>query len=451
MQTLPDEVLVQIAEHLAFTPGASMKESTYALCSLSLCSRRFHRICRSILYRSIPVYTNRAILCLTRTVLHRRDIWEEVRHLEIMVSEDHRSTCLTKHLEDQFKTVLQQLCVSQRASKGWLEHLHSNREGASVALLLVLLPKLTSLGMYFLSPPTYVTDVMWFAALQPVRGLDISLPRSAFSAGSGHHRIDFLTRLSTLRLETDYCTEISFPPILHLPSMRTLSADFFGPSRCPWDVDAGVSGVQNLELTRCELDEDEVLPLLQACRALRKFTFHWHHSWSDEDVMDHEIDDDWDDGINVAPWIIKGLQGSKNTLEVLKLTGQTPIRHDTMSLGSLAAFPRLHSLCVPAVMVLNPDDMSPPRRTLHCLPSSLKNLNLIVAGVPEEGTLESELLECLRPKKWSPDIESLTLTWQQQWQQQCQRQYHSNDAPSFKYLETACLDHGVVFTFETLQ
>ena len=143
VQTLSDEVLVQIAEYLAFRPGASLKKSTYALCSLSLCSRRFHQICRSILYKSIPVYTNRAILCLTRAVLRRRDICEEVRHLEVSVSEDHGSTCLTKHLENQFQTILQQLSLPRRASKAWREHLQSNRDGASVALLLVLLPNFT--------------------------------------------------------------------------------------------------------------------------------------------------------------------------------------------------------------------------------------------------------------------------------------------------------------------
>ena len=308
----------------------------------------------------------------------------------------------------------------------------------------VKVPNLTSLGMYFQSPPTYVTDVIWFAALQLVRGSGILLPRSASDAGSDHHHIDPLTRLSTLRLKTDNCTEISFPPILHLPSLRTLSADSFGPSRRAWSVGAGISGLHKLELTRCELVEDEVLPLLQACKELRKFTYHWDQLWSDENVMDHEMDDDWDDGINVAPWVIEGIQRSKNTLEVLKLTGLTPIRHDTMSLGSLTPFPRLHSLCVPAVMVLNPDDMSPPRRTLHFLPRSLKNLNLIVAGVPGEEILESELLECLRPKKWAPAFERLTLTWRRQ------HLHRSNDAPSYISLEKACLDHGVVFAFETI-
>ena len=82
------------------------------------------------------------------------------------------------------------------------------------------------------------------------------------------------------------------------------------------------------------MDEDDVITLLRACRELRRFAFHWDQPWSDEDVMVEE----WDDGINVAPWIIRGRQQSRDTLEVLDLKGQSPIRHDPMSLGSLTAF-----------------------------------------------------------------------------------------------------------------
>ena len=257
-------------------------------CLPSVSSRHFHQVSRKILYESNPVYINRDIVCLTRTILYRRDISEDVRRLENEVSEDDRRTCLTKELENQFQTILQQLCLSQRANKGWLEHLRSNHDGASVALLLLLLPNLTSLGIYFRSPPPYVTDVRWSAALQHVRGSDTSSLRPASDAGSHHHFTGPLSRLSTLRLKTDSCTNIQFPPILQLPSLRTLSADSFCPSSCGWSVDAGVSGVHNLELTRCELNEDEVLALLQACRGLRNFKFHWDQPWSDQNVMDAE-------------------------------------------------------------------------------------------------------------------------------------------------------------------
>ena len=156
------------------------------------------------------------------------------------------------------------------------------------------------------------------------------------------------------------------------------------------------------------------------------------------------MDDERDYGINVAPWIIEGLQQSRDTLEVLDLVGQSPIRHDTMSLGSLTDFSRLHSLCVPAVMVINPDNLSPPRQTLHLLPSSLKTLDLIVAGGPGEEMLESELLKCLRLEQSLPALAVLTITWQRQ------RLFRPSDPPSFRCLKRVCSDRGVALVFKTI-
>ena len=359
-----------------------------------------------------------------------------MQRLEVVIAEDDREICLTEDVENRFETVLQRPCRSLEASKRWLKDLRSNQDGASVALLPILLPNLTDLGMYLLSSPDYVTVVMQWSTLQHGRGSGISLQRQIQNANFHRHGLA-LSRLSVLRLEMESFVDVELPPILRLPSLRTLSADSFPPSNRAWSIEAGVSGVHSLELTRCGMDEDDILPLLQACRELRRFTFYWDQPWSDDDVMD----DEWDEGINVAPWIIEGLQRSRDTLEVLDLRGQSPIRQDTRSLGRLTAFSRLHSLCVPAVMVLNPNDLSPPRRTLHLLPKSPKNLRLIIAGGPGEEMLESELLKCLRLEPYLPALAVLTITWHRQ---------HPFRPPNFRCLERACRDRGVAFAFEMI-
>ena len=269
-----------------------------------------------------------------------------------------------------------------------------------------------------------------------VGGSAISLPSQIEDADCRQHRFP-LSRLSTLRLGTEDSGQIHFPSILQLPSVRTLSADSFSPSDRAWSIGGGVSGIHNLELTRCMMGEDDVLPLLRACGQLRMFTFHWNQPWSDWEAVYEE----WDEGINIASWIMEGLPQSRNTLEVLYLQGQSPFRRDPMSLGSLTAFPRLHSLCVPAVMVLN-SNMSPPQRTLQLLPNSLKDLNLIIAGVPEEEILESELLECLRHEERYPALAVVTITWH--------RYYMLDDMPRFPSLERACGDRGIALAFESI-
>ena len=106
LQTLPDEVLVQIAEQLAFKPGAGREESTHALCSLSRCSRCFHYITRKILYRSIPVYHNRDIVCLTRTLFSRRDLAKDVQSLEVVSFAEERGNYFTEDSEQQFRATI---------------------------------------------------------------------------------------------------------------------------------------------------------------------------------------------------------------------------------------------------------------------------------------------------------------------------------------------------------
>jgi hypothetical protein len=137
------------------------------------------------------------------------------------------------------------------------------------------------------------------------------------------------------------------------------------------------------------MSEEDVFPLLEACSELRKFTLRWDQPWADKDVTDEE----WDFGINVAPWIIRGLQRSRATLEVLDLSGEQPIRHDTMSLGNLALFDCLLNLRAPAPMMINQDSSPSRRQSLHMLLTSLKKLHLIVGSVSREKLLPSELLD----------------------------------------------------------
>jgi hypothetical protein len=77
-----------------------------------------------------------------------------------------------------------------------------------------------------------------------------------------HLRCCVLSRLRILRLQEDSLVNVHFSSILRLPSLRTLSAASLGLSDRAWTVNAGVSGLHHLELVRCGLDKDDILPML---------------------------------------------------------------------------------------------------------------------------------------------------------------------------------------------
>jgi hypothetical protein len=103
--------------------------------------------------------------------------------------------------------------------------------------------------------------------------LGIFLPRIILDIEQNRYHTTH-SKLSILRLESDGCAEIHFPSIFQLPLLRTLPTDSFSPPGRSWRIDAGVSDMHCLKLTHCGMDKDEMLPLLRACRELRKFKFH---------------------------------------------------------------------------------------------------------------------------------------------------------------------------------
>jgi hypothetical protein len=248
------------------------------------------------------------------------------------------------------------------------KYFHSNRGGASVAFLLLLLPNLIDLILDLQSPPTYVTE---FMRLYTSEDAQHPFPPVQLTAvfEDQTHSVRF-PQLSTLRFATESYVAVDFGPILRLNSLWTFRVGAL--STGTWNIPPGISSVHELEAKNCKMDESNILPMPEACNELRKFAFSWDQPWSDEDVVDEE----WDFGIEVAPWIIRGLQRSKATLEVLELSGKHPLRRDTMSLGSLTDFDHLLTLHVPAAMIIDPDSSSSGRRTLNMFLISLRHLHL---------------------------------------------------------------------------
>jgi hypothetical protein len=71
----------------------------------------------------------------------------------------------------------------------------------------------------------------------------------------------------------------------------------------------------------------------------------------------------------------------------------------------------------------------------------MKNLNLIIAGVPGEEILKLELIEYLQHEEHSPALAVVTITWQ--------RQLGTDEMTRFLSLERACINRGIALAFET--
>jgi hypothetical protein len=394
LQHLPNELLCKIAQCLSIDLDGSGNRSSHALYALLLCSHRFYHISQAPLYTNIALHNNSNILNLIRTLLYQPNLATLIQSLATDPDLFAWSTVsMEEELKCQVRKHMYYIYQSPEMVAQWLEDFQSNRKGASVAFLLLLLPELKNLVMCIDDPPDYVTTAMW-------SGSQVREPTSI-----GQAQLQF-PQLSTLGLTTDTYVEIEFEPILRLASLSTLRVESLATST--WRIRPGVSLLHELELIHCQMSEEDVFPLLEACSELRKFTLRWDQPWADEDVRDEE----WDFGINVAPWIIRGLQRSRATLEVLDLSGQQPIRHDTMSLGNLAVFDCLLNLRAPALMMINQDSSPSGRQSLHMLPTSLKKLHLIVGGVSRGKLLPSELLDCVQSETWGSTLEVLTITWQ---------------------------------------
>ena len=423
----PEEVLLNIAKFPTY--------SSPALLSLSLCSRRFRHISQTLLYRSVSVYTSREILLLARTLLYRRDLAHAVQHLETEISASSQTHNLTKVVEKQLESTLRQTCQNAETTNKWFVDLWSNRGGASAALLLLLLPNVKRLDVQIWSSSEHLTALMHTAAFGYS---DVVAP-----VASSEHRNSSrpLSQLSDLRLSMDLFSSFRLSPIMQLPTLCSVSVASLSTLGYLRGFHATLSPIQTLDLTHCGLDEVEFFNVLSICSELRILRYHWDKPWSDEDVIDDERDSEND----VGPRVIAGLEQSRGTLQVLEVKGDKPLRHDALSLGSLMAFTRLQSLCVPAVMVLNPTYLFLSQLTLKYLPESLKHLHLVDAEIAGEERLESVLLTQLDLLNSFRSLTTLTITWRVVW---FWLKLHEAEPPTFRQLRRSCNDRRTGFVLE---
>ena len=120
-----------------------------------------------------------------------------------------------------------------------------------------------------------------------------------------------------------------------------------------------------------------------------------------------------------------------------------------MSLDNLTNFNHLLTLRVPMAMVINLNTSFSGQRTLYILPTSLKNMHLIVDSVPKDELLPSDLLDFVRYEGWALAVETLTITWQDADVFDIDA-FEMNSMAGYELLKMACGERGIVFRFEMI-
>ena len=440
---LPNEILVDIACRLSFD-GYDFEQRRYStrdLYCLSLCSRQLRIIAEAPLYSCFYEHHRTSVALFTRTVLERPRLATMVRKLDLCADEYECTDFRNDPFQSgQFRMALEALSLSEGERAQWDTDVISGHRDARAALLLSLLPNLRALYLQISRPLCYINELMHHIRehqLEPTTGQPTP-PVLIGQRTSAFHPM--LTCLSEVCIWTETSLNIhEVEPILNAKSLRRFSAEGLGPSRILWQPLRGVSSVQDLELRRCQSSEEEVVAMLQACKTLKRFTYQWDQPWSDDDVLN----ENWDFGIEIGPLLMEALAPSKETLEELELSGLTPIRNDTMSLGALADFVNLKALRVPSVMILNKSHDSVKRSLIDSLPTAIENLSLATHGLPGEASLASELLRFVQHKERSPALVELAVKHENRFMSSV------DSTPDFTLLKAACDGAGISFELES--
>ena len=176
--------------------------------------------------------------------------------MEVEIYEDDCGT-LGEEVEDHVWAQISRLCRSWRVDEQWLQDLRESRKGAPVAILLLLLPNLIDLVMFLECLSKYVSDVMSLGTKDLSHLLLRLLPASIKQIYNPR-----FPRLSTLQLVTDSHIEFEFGPILQLKSLRIFGADSLSSPARELKTLYGVSSLHELKVINCEMNEDQILPML---------------------------------------------------------------------------------------------------------------------------------------------------------------------------------------------
>lgn len=366
-----EDLLLSILDFLSFGD----------LLSMSMVNKYIHTLTRPHLYSKVEttwaLNHTPPVSLLLRSILDAPELSSYVRSLRLVGREFHENPGLkeppacpiaTSSLSKASK-LIQRTRVP--FAKLWIDELQSGTVDAVVAVLLLLLPNLTSLhlGPNFTVHSRLLGNLLQYALCKPSKEYQLPTFENLCS-------ITFCRRAKEHRHLTANNTA-DVLPFFYLPSLQSLSVSIDNPAQFTWPAHTPTpSSLVSLEVYR--LREAQLKQLLSVVKGLQKLHWHWFYQ--------PDLDPDVSKNVVELDTMASALNQARDTLTDLTIDAETcpklsvgdydpPALEMRASLDDLVHMGKLRRLSVPWVFLMG-FSVPSAKKLADSLPPSLELLIL---------------------------------------------------------------------------
>ncbi|EJP60792.1 uncharacterized protein BBA_10260 [Beauveria bassiana ARSEF 2860] len=370
----PNELLLSLLNLLPLTDLLSMSRVSKSIYALSL----------PLIYSTIETTwvlgTMPPVVLLLRSLVERPELSGHIRNLRLEGNGVQGRTELTELPAFPIDApLLSKASKIIKATKvpfvdRWIHELQSGTVDAIVALLLAMLPNLTSL---FLGPNFTVRSRLWGGMFQcalckPQQNYQLPAYKilrhvtSKFRAKEYYH--------------DDICNAADVLPLFYLPSIENLSVSIDNPAEFTWPASHAPAPSSIVSLDIYRLRESRLEPVLSVLKGLQRLHWHWFYQ--------PDLDEEVSKGVVRLDTAAAALNKVADTLTDLTISAMTrpaysvgdydpPPLEIQASLDGLSRLRKLKILSLPWAFLIGMGfSESPTKRLLSALPPSLEVLRL---------------------------------------------------------------------------
>ncbi|KID96144.1 F-box domain, cyclin-like protein, partial [Metarhizium majus ARSEF 297] len=368
----PSELLLSLLELLSLNDLLSMSRVNKSIRALAL----------PLVYSTVEVswtwHRTPPVILLLQSLLERRELSGYIRNLRLVGNgfkdrpelREPPVFPLGAHLLSKATDVIESTRVP--FTKLWIDELHSGSVDAIVALLLAMVPNLTSLR---LGPNFTVRSRLWGGIF-----------RCALCGPPNTYNLPAYEGLRSVKSEfrtkewhhIDVCNAADVLALFYLPRIQNLSVSIDSPVEFAWPCShpPAPSSIVSLDIYR--LRESRIGPVLSVLKGLQRL--HWH--WSYQPDLDEEVSQ----GVLDLDTAAIALNQVADTLTDLTISAITrprisdgdydpPLLGFQGSLDGMSRLGKLRKLRLPWVFLMGFSE-SPATKLLSALPLGLEQLEL---------------------------------------------------------------------------
>lgn len=389
MESLPDEMLMQIFSHLKVPESSSGYEHRTLLRGLCLVSKRLRPIAQRILYHTIPSLRESQRYLLLRTLVECPDLANSVRAIDL--GEAYNSA---SEIQELFELARPRLDISDNLAEKIIADAEEEEPGSDYSFILLLVPNIERLDL-----------VCWY-------GIDLTMydliKETRNSSKGASVPLGRLREIGLRHGDTEGCTTLEPLGLLALPTLRTLRGHAMEwttelqPEMDPEaeEIDdekqyAPRLALKHIDLTWSLCNEESLENMISRCPDLKTLRIEWGSATVGAD------DDLNFDGIG---HVLREFGGK---LEELTLDCRSAFMYEdlgevTFEIGSLRELSCLRTLVLPHNILVGQGKETADRKPLKLqdvLPTSLETLRLFEVH-HNEWALDDQLYDMITSKKW---------------------------------------------------